>query len=48
MITELKAECGDQFTTKVEGMLKDLNLSNQVMQEYKVVKGINDQTIMTK
>jgi hypothetical protein len=29
-------------------MLKDLTLSNQVMQEYKIVKGITDETIMTK
>lgn len=28
MITKLKTECGDQFTTKVEGMLSDLNISN--------------------
>ncbi len=48
MITELRAECGDQFTKKVEEMLKDLNVSNQFMQEYKMVKGINDETIMTK
>jgi hypothetical protein len=28
MIAKLKYECGDLFTTKVEGMLKDLNQSN--------------------
>jgi hypothetical protein len=28
MIAKLKYECGDLFTTKVEGMLKDLNRSN--------------------
>ena len=39
MITKLKTECGDQFTAKVDGMLKDLSLSNQVMQEYRVVRG---------
>ena len=35
MIAKLKTECGDQFTQKVEGMLKDLSISNQFMQEYK-------------
>lgn len=35
MIAKLKNECGELFTTKVEGMLKDLNASNLVMQEYK-------------
>jgi cullin-4 len=39
MITKLKTECGDQFTAKVEGMLKDLSMSNQVMQEYRMVRG---------
>lgn len=39
MISKLKTECGDQFTVKVEGMLKDLNVSNQFMQEYKLVRG---------
>ena len=27
MISKLKTECGDQFTAKVEGMIKDLNVS---------------------
>lgn len=39
MISKLKTECGDQFTAKVEGMLKDLNVSNQFMHEYKLVRG---------
>jgi cullin 4 len=39
MITKLKTECGDLFTAKVEGMMKDLNISNQFMQEYKMVRG---------
>ena len=48
MITELKAECGDLFTAKVEGMIKDLNLSNEFMQTYKDTKGINDSYILSK
>ena len=39
MISKLKTECGDQFTTKVEGMLKDLTVSESFMNEYKTVKG---------
>ena len=39
LIGQLRQECGDQFTTKVEGMLKDLTTSNQVMQEYKATMG---------
>ena len=35
LIGKLKQECGDQFTTKVEGMLRDISTSAQVMQEYK-------------
>lgn len=45
MITKLKTECGDQFTAKVEGMLKDLNVSNQFMQEYKIVKGDSEELL---
>ncbi len=39
MISKLKTECGDQFTVKVEGMLKDLNVSNEFMKEYRRVRG---------
>ncbi len=38
MISKLKTECGDQFTAKVEGMLKDLNVSNDFMKEYRMVR----------
>ena len=31
MISKLKAECGSQFTNKLEGMFKDTELSNDVM-----------------
>lgn len=39
MIVKLKTECGDQFVTKVEGMLKDLQVSDQFMKEYLKVRG---------
>ena len=39
MILKLKTECGDQFITKVEGMLKDLSVSDQFMKEYLKTKG---------
>jgi hypothetical protein len=35
MITKLKAECGSQFTNKLEGMFKDIDLSNDVMDSFK-------------
>ena len=35
MITKLKTECGCQFTSKLEGMFKDMSLSNSMMDEFK-------------
>lgn len=35
MITKLKTECGCQFTSKLEGMFKDMTLSNSMMEEFK-------------
>lgn len=35
MITKLKAECGSQFTNKLEGMFKDIDLSYDVMTSFK-------------
>ncbi|RNA24751.1 cullin-3 isoform X1 [Brachionus plicatilis] len=35
MITKLKTECGCQFTSKLEGMFKDMTLSNTMMDEFK-------------
>ena len=35
MITKLKAECGSQFTNKLEGMFKDIDLSHDVMTSFK-------------
>ena len=31
MITKLKQECGAQFTNKLEGMFKDIDLSRDIM-----------------
>lgn len=35
MITKLKTECGSQFTNKLEGMFKDIDLSHDVMSSFK-------------
>lgn len=35
MISKLKIECGCQFTSKLEGMFKDMAISNSTMDEFK-------------
>jgi cullin 3 len=35
MISKLKTECGCQFTSKLEGMFKDISVSNTTMEEFK-------------
>ncbi|VVC29809.1 Hypothetical protein CINCED_3A020975 [Cinara cedri] len=35
MISKLKTECGCQFTSKLEGMFKDMSISNTLMEEFK-------------
>jgi len=35
MISKLKTECGFQFTSKLEGMFKDISVSNTMMEEFK-------------
>eukprot|EP01038_Epipyxis_sp_PR26KG_P004921 gene4921-6884_t len=35
MISKLKAECGYQFTSKLEGMFVDINMSKQIMEDFK-------------
>lgn len=35
MISKLKTECGCQFTSKLEGMFKDMTLSNSMLEEFK-------------
>ena len=34
MISKLKTECGCQFTSKLEGMFKDMAVSNTLMEEF--------------
>ncbi|CAH0700615.1 unnamed protein product [Spodoptera exigua] len=44
MISKLKTECGCQFTSKLEGMFKDMTVSNTIMEEFKehvMSSGIN-------
>ncbi|XP_046579231.1 LOW QUALITY PROTEIN: cullin-3-A-like [Haliotis rubra] len=35
MISKLKTECGCQFTSKLEGMFKDMTVSNTINEEFK-------------
>ncbi|ESN98219.1 hypothetical protein HELRODRAFT_84693 [Helobdella robusta] len=35
MISKLKTECGCQFTSKLEGMFKDMTVSNTIMEEFR-------------
>lgn len=35
MIMKLKAECGSQFTNKLEGMFKDIDLSQDIMTQFR-------------
>lgn len=35
MISKLKTECGCQFTSKLEGMFKDMTVSNSIMDEFR-------------
>eukprot|EP00873_Tetraselmis_striata_P009147 jgi/Tetstr1/429411/TSEL_019321.t1 len=35
MISKLKAECGSQFTNKLEGMFKDIDLSRDIMTQFR-------------
>ncbi|CAG2058466.1 unnamed protein product [Timema podura] len=44
MISKLKTECGCQFTSKLEGMFKDMTVSNTIMDEFKdhvLTSGVN-------
>lgn len=34
MITKLKAECGSQFTNKLEGMFNDMELSHDIVSAF--------------
>ncbi|KAL3106907.1 hypothetical protein niasHT_010822 [Heterodera trifolii] len=35
MISKLKTECGIQFTSKIEGMFRDMELSSTIMNDYR-------------
>ena len=35
MISKLKSECGCQFTSKLEGMFKDMTVSNTLNEDFK-------------
>lgn len=35
MISKLKSECGSSFTTKLEGMFKDINISKDLMDAFR-------------
>ena len=35
MISKLKTECGCQFTSKLEGMFKDISLSNNMHEDFR-------------
>lgn len=39
MISKLKAECGSQFTNKLEGMFKDIELSKEIVSAFKQSTG---------
>jgi cullin-4 len=41
MIQKLKTECGDIFIQRVEGMLKDLSLSDEIMKKYLQCAGMD-------
>lgn len=42
MISKLKTECGAHFTSKLEGMFKDIEASNTLMTAYKEIDHLND------
>lgn len=42
MISKLKSECGSQFTNKLEGMFKDVELSRDIMTSFKQSAAIRD------
>ena len=36
LISKLKSECGGKFTSKIEGMFKDVDISKGVYEEFRV------------
>lgn len=45
MLSKLKEECGGQFTQKLEGMFKDIELSREVMVQYKATPKCPDTVV---
>eukprot|EP00551_Chaetoceros_affinis_P004249 CAMPEP_0203664768 /NCGR_PEP_ID=MMETSP0090-20130426/2117_1 /ASSEMBLY_ACC=CAM_ASM_001088 /TAXON_ID=426623 /ORGANISM="Chaetoceros affinis, Strain CCMP159" /LENGTH=803 /DNA_ID=CAMNT_0050528119 /DNA_START=41 /DNA_END=2452 /DNA_ORIENTATION=- len=43
MVSQLKAECGYQFTSKLEGMFNDMRISRDIREAYKTYKRTNPQ-----
>jgi len=41
MLSKLKQECGGAFTSKLEGMFKDMELSKDIMLQFKQVSFIS-------
>lgn len=37
MLAKLKKDCGVAYTSKLEGMLRDIKHSNELMNEFKVI-----------
>lgn len=38
MITKLKGECGQQYTSKLEGMYRDIQTSDDLMEQYRLYR----------
>eukprot|EP00559_Dactyliosolen_fragilissimus_P002965 CAMPEP_0184861696 /NCGR_PEP_ID=MMETSP0580-20130426/6316_1 /TAXON_ID=1118495 /ORGANISM="Dactyliosolen fragilissimus" /LENGTH=668 /DNA_ID=CAMNT_0027359281 /DNA_START=578 /DNA_END=2584 /DNA_ORIENTATION=- len=43
MVSQLKAECGNHFTSKLEGMFKDMSISKETRDAYKLHKREKEQ-----
>jgi hypothetical protein len=46
----LQTECGCQFTSKLEGMFKDITVSNTIMDEFKdhvLTSGVSIKVLIT-
>ena len=47
MITKLKAECGSQFTNKLEGMFNDMELSHDIISAFhRSVRAVTGQALL--
>jgi hypothetical protein len=48
MLSKLKQECGGGFTSKLEGMFKDMELSKDINVAFKQVKNYNENRLLNK